>query len=59
MKRFLTLMALLCAVLCMNAAARLTLSDLTGGAYSSQGIYGVTPLLDGESYGSIAPGGRE
>ena len=33
MKRFLTLMALLCAVLCMNAAARLTLSDLTGGNY--------------------------
>ena len=59
MKRFLTLMALLCAVLCMNAAARLTLSDLTGGAYSSQGIYGVTPLLDGESYGSIAPGGKQ
>ena len=56
MKRYTTLLVLLCAAICMKAAGGLTLSDLTGGMYSARGISGVTPLLDGESYGCIAPG---
>ena len=59
MRRYTTLLVLLCAAICMKAAGGLTLSDLTGGMYSARGISGVTPLLDGESYGCIAPGGKQ
>ena len=55
MKRIITLLALFCAFICAFAQG-LTLDDLTGGAYSQRGIYGVTPLLDGESYSQLAPG---
>ena len=40
-------------------AQSLTLEDLTGGVYSAKGISGVTPLLDGESYSQLAPGGKQ
>ncbi len=59
MRRYTTLLVLLCAAICMKASGGLTLSDLTGGMYSARGISGVTPLLDGESYGCIAPGGKQ
>ena len=54
-----TLLALLCAIFCTQAAAQLTLNDLTGGVYSARGISGVTPLLDGESYSQLSPDGKQ
>ena len=58
MKRFMTLLALLCAFLSVEAD-KLTLNDLTGGAYSARGINGVTPLLDGESYSQLSHDGKQ
>ena len=54
MKRIMTFLALLCAFF-IAKADRLTLNDLTGGAYSARDISGVTPLLDGESYSQLSP----
>ena len=60
MKRYSILLVFYSMFFCsMDASDRLTLADLTGGVYSTQGINGVTPLLDGESYGRIAPGGKQ
>ena len=58
MKRIIIFWALLCAIFTCKAD-QLTLNDLTGGTYSQRGIYGVTPLLDGESYSQLAPGGKQ
>ena len=58
MKRFMTLLALLCAILSVEAD-KLTLNDLTAGAYSARGINGVTPLLDGESYSQLSHDGKQ
>ena len=58
MKRFMLLLALLCAVSFINAE-QLSLKDLTNGTYSSKGIYGVTPLLDGESYSQLSADGKK
>jgi len=52
------LMALLCAVSFVNAE-QLSLKDLTSGTYSSRGISGVTPLLDGESYSQLSRDGKQ
>ena len=54
-----TLLALLCAIFCTQAAAQLTLNDLTSGAYSARGVSGVTPLLDGESYSQLSRDGKQ
>ncbi|MBR4129297.1 MAG: S9 family peptidase [Bacteroidaceae bacterium] len=59
MRRIITLLALVCAIFCSNAADKMTLNELTGGVYSQRGISGVTPLLDGESYSQLAPGGKQ
>lgn len=58
MKRILSLLVLLCTIFHANADG-LTLNDLTNGTYSAKGIYGVTPLMDGESYSQIAPGSKK
>ncbi len=58
MKRLTTLLALLLAIFFAKADG-LTLNDLTNGTYSAKGIYGVTPLQDGESYSQIAPGSKK
>lgn len=39
-------------------AGRLTLQDVTSGAYSPQYIYGVNPMNDGESYTRLSPDGK-
>ena len=59
MRRIITLALLLCGMMCAAAADRLTIEDLTGGIYSARGIYGVTPLADGESYSQLAAGGKQ
>ena len=58
MKRFMTFLVLLCTFFYVSAD-QLTLKDLTGGAYSARGIYGVTPLLDGESYSQLSRDGKQ
>lgn len=58
MKHLTALLALLCAALFAKADG-LSLKDLTSGVYSQKGIHGVTPLLDGESYSQLAPGGKQ
>ena len=58
MKRFMLLMALLCAVFFVNAE-QLSLKDLTSGTYSARGVSGVTPLLDGESYSQLSRDGKQ
>ena len=35
--------------------SRLTLEDITGGKYFPQYVYGVYPMLDGESYTQLSP----
>ncbi len=60
MRRTLSLLTLLCAsFIALSAANRLTIGDLTSGAYSARGIYGVTPLLDGESYSQLSSDGKQ
>lgn len=59
MNRFTAFLALLCAVIFNIKADQLTLKDLTSGVYSSRGIYGVTPLLDGESYSQLSRDGKQ
>lgn len=39
----------------MQAGEDLTLKEVTGGYYYAQRIYGVTPLLDGDSYSQLSP----
>ncbi|MBO7120314.1 MAG: S9 family peptidase [Bacteroidaceae bacterium] len=58
MKRIMTLLVLFCAIFFAKADG-LTLKDLTNGVYSSRGISGVTPLLDGESYSQISRDGKQ
>ena len=58
MRRITTLLALLCAILFAKAGG-LTLKDITNGTYSAKGIYGVTPLLDGESYTQLSSDGKQ
>ncbi len=53
-----TLVALFCAIFLVKAE-QLTLKDLTNGVYSQRGIYGVTPLLDGESYSQLSRDGKQ
>lgn len=53
-----TLVALFCAIFLVEAE-QLTLKDLTNGVYSQRGIYGVTPLLDGESYSQLSRDGKQ
>ena len=56
MKRFSFLLSLLIAVSLNNFAGEdLNLNDLCRGVYSAQRIYGVTPMLDGESYSQMSP----
>ncbi len=58
MRRVVTLLVLLCAI-SLAWADGLTLRDLTNGVYSQKGIYGVTPLLDGETYSQISADGKQ
>ena len=58
MKRIIILFTIFCATFYAKADG-LTLNDLTNGVYSQKGIHGVTPLLDGESYSQLAPGGKQ
>ena len=59
MKRVITLLALLCAIFCSQAADKMTLNELTSGMYSQRSISGVTPLLDGESYSQLSRDGKQ
>ena len=55
MKRFITILGLFLAVSLNNRAGEnLELNDLCRGVYSAQRIYGVTPMLDGESYSQLS-----
>lgn len=58
MRQIFTLLALFCAIFYVKADG-LTLKDLTGGTYSARGIYGVTPLLDGETYTQLSRDGKQ
>ena len=58
MRRIITLVALFCAIFLAKADG-LTIRDLTNGVYSQRGIYGVTPLLDGETYSQISRDGKQ
>ena len=58
MKRVITLVLLLCMIFTAKSEG-LTLKELTGGIYSTRGISGVTPLLDGESYSQLSRDGKQ
>jgi len=58
MRRIITLVALFSAIFLAKADG-LTIRDLTNGVYSQRGIYGVTPLLDGETYSQISRDGKQ
>lgn len=59
MKKILTLMLLVMTAVGMNAAGEdLKLEDIVNGVYGTRGVYGINPLLDGESYSMLEDGKR-
>ena len=59
MKRLFFLIAIVCIFASVHAAGEIQLTDLCRGAYYAKQIYGVNPLLDGESYSQMTDGGKK
>ena len=59
MKRLFFLLAALCFCGGILAAGEIQLTDLCRGTYYARQIYGVNPLLDGESYSQMSPDGKQ
>ena len=59
MKRLFFLIAVVCTFASVHAAGEIQLTDLCRGAYYAKQIYGVNPLLDGESYSQMTDGGKK
>ena len=59
MKRILILTAIVCTFVSLYAAGEIQLTDLCRGTYSPHRIYGVNPLLDGESYSQLTDNGKK
>ena len=59
MKRLFFLIAIVCIFASVHAAGEIQLTDLCRGAYYARQIYGVNPLLDGESYSQMTDGGKK
>ena len=59
MKRLLFLIAIVCTFISVRAAGEIQLADLCRGTYYARQIYGVNPLLDGESYSQMTDGGKK
>ena len=59
MKRLFFLIAVVCTFSGVRAAGEIQLTDLCRGAYYAKQIYGVNPLLDGESYSQMTDGGKK
>lgn len=57
MKRFVVCLLMLVPVMYV-VAGRLTLRSITDGSFAADGIWGVTPMADGCSYGQIKDGKR-
>ncbi|MDO4160973.1 MAG: S9 family peptidase [Prevotellaceae bacterium] len=58
-KFFIMCAALFIAAGSMLAENKLTLKDITGGAFSAEYLSAVTPLADGESYAQISKDGKQ
>lgn len=59
MKRLLFLIVFLGTLASVRAVGEIQLTDLCRGTYYAQQIYGVNPLLDGESYSQLTDGGKK
>ena len=59
MKKFLTLLFMVTALLSASAQEKLQLEDVMGGKYSAQSVYGWNPSRDGESFLQITDNGTK
>ena len=59
MKRLFILTAIVCTFASLHAAVDIQLTDLCRGTYSPHRIYGVNPLMDGESYSQLTDNGKK
>ena len=59
MKHLLFLVVFLGTFANMGAAGEIQLTDLCRGVYGAQNVYGVNPLMDGESYSQMKDGGKK
>ena len=59
MKHLLFLVVFLGTFANMGAAGEIKLSDLCHGFYGAHHVYGVNPLMDGESYSQMKDGGKK
>ena len=59
MKRLFILTAIVCTFASLHAAGDIQLTDLCRGTYSPHRIYGVNPLMDGESYSQLTDNGKK
>ena len=59
MKKFLTLLFMVTALLPASAQEKLQLEDVMGGKYSAQSVYGWNPSRDGESFLQITDNGTK
>ena len=57
MKRLLFLIVFLGTFANMGASGEIKLTDLCHGCYGAHHVYGVNPLMDGESYSQMKDGG--
>ena len=58
MKKLSILMMLYLCV-CLGYAQQVTLQEVATGAYRTEGIYGIKPMLDGEHYTQISRDGKK
>ena len=59
MKRIFILTAIVCTFANLSAAGEIKLTDLCHGCYGAHHVYGVNPLMDGESYSQMKDGGKK
>lgn len=55
----LSILMMLCLCVCLGYAQQVTLQEVATGAYRTEGIYGIKPMLDGEHYTQISRDGKK
>jgi len=55
----LSILMMLCLCVWLGHAQQVTLQEVASGAYRTEGIYGIKPMLDGEHYTQISRDGKK
>jgi len=55
----LSILMMLCLCILLGHAQQVTLQEVASGAYRTEGIYGIKPMLDGEHYTQISRDGKK